>query len=47
MVVVFEKKRDGKLEEIGRTEVILNTLNPQWIEKVKIAYQFEIVQHLM
>lgn len=47
MVVVFEKKRDGKLEEIGRTEVILNNLNPQWIDKVKIAYQFEIVQNLM
>ncbi|KAF3454392.1 hypothetical protein FNV43_RR04839 [Rhamnella rubrinervis] len=47
MVVVFEKKRDGKLEEIGRTEVILNNLNPQWIDKVIVAYQFEIVQNLI
>lgn len=47
MVVVFEKKRDGKLDEIGRTEVIMNNLNPQWIDKVTIAYQFEIVQNLM
>ena len=47
MAVVFEKKSDGKLEELGRTEVILNTLNPVWINKITIAYQFEIVQPLM
>ncbi|KAM1749712.1 hypothetical protein ACFX12_010539 [Malus domestica] len=28
MVVVYLKKNDGKLEELGRTEVILNNLNP-------------------
>ncbi|KAF6176598.1 hypothetical protein GIB67_034460 [Kingdonia uniflora] len=47
MAVVYEKKRDGTLVELGRTEVILNTLNPVWIGKVSIAYQFEIVQHLV
>lgn len=47
MVVVYAKKSDGKLEELGRTEVILNSLNPVWIEKVSIAYQFEMVQPLM
>lgn len=47
MAVVYIKKKDGKLEEIGRTEVILNNLNPSWIEKIRIAYQFEIVQPLM
>ncbi|KAK4598092.1 hypothetical protein RGQ29_015549 [Quercus rubra] len=47
MAVVYAKKRDGKLEELGRTEVVLNSLNPAWIEKVTIAFQFEIVQPLV
>ncbi|XP_050115951.1 protein BONZAI 3-like isoform X2 [Malus sylvestris] len=47
MVVVYLKKNDGKLEELGRTEVILNNLNPVWIQKVSVAYQFEMVQNLI
>ncbi|KAL5835529.1 hypothetical protein ACOSQ3_015086 [Xanthoceras sorbifolium] len=47
MAVVYAKKRDGALEEIGRTEVIMNSLNPAWIVKVSITYQFEIVQPLV
>ncbi|GMN25202.1 hypothetical protein TIFTF001_000847 [Ficus carica] len=47
MAVLFAKGRDGKLEELGRTEVILNNLNPAWINKVTIAYQFETVQPLV
>ncbi|KAM3747712.1 hypothetical protein ACB098_05G055500 [Castanea mollissima] len=47
MAVVYAKKRDGKLEELGRTEVVLNSLNPAWIEKVTVAFQFEIVQPLV
>ncbi|XP_065852861.1 protein BONZAI 3 [Euphorbia lathyris] len=47
MAVVYIKKSDGKLEEVGRTEVILNNLNPSWIEKITIAYRFEIVQQLV
>ncbi|XP_030503781.2 protein BONZAI 3 isoform X1 [Cannabis sativa] len=47
MAVVFLKKSDGRLEEVGRTEVILNTLNPTWISKVTVTYQFEIVQPLI
>ncbi|XWS58510.1 hypothetical protein CRYUN_Cryun08bG0040300 [Craigia yunnanensis] len=47
MAVLYVKKRDGTLEELGRTEVILNSLNPAWIEKINVAYQFEIVQHLV
>ncbi|KAJ0013162.1 hypothetical protein Pint_19991 [Pistacia integerrima] len=47
MTVVYIKKRNGTLEEIGRTEVIMNNLNPSWIEKISIAYQFEIVQLLV
>ena len=47
MTVLYVKKRDGTLEELGRTEVILNSLNPAWIEKINVAYQFEIVQNLV
>ncbi|KAF5476480.1 hypothetical protein F2P56_003232 [Juglans regia] len=47
MVVVYTKGRDGTLEELGRTEVVLNSLNPTWITKHTISYQFEIVQILV
>ncbi|KAK6911478.1 C2 domain [Dillenia turbinata] len=47
MAVVYLKKNDGNLEELGRTEVIMNNLDPSWIKKVTVAYQFEIVQHLV
>ncbi|XWS57854.1 hypothetical protein CRYUN_Cryun09bG0209300 [Craigia yunnanensis] len=47
MTVLYVKKRDGTLEELGRTEVTLNSLNPAWIEKINVAYQFEIVQNLV
>ncbi|CAK8544715.1 unnamed protein product [Lathyrus sativus] len=47
MLVVYANKRDGKLEELGRTEVITNCLNPEWIEKINIAFHFEIVQPLV
>ncbi|XP_041019863.1 protein BONZAI 3 isoform X2 [Juglans microcarpa x Juglans regia] len=47
MAVVYAKKIDGKLDELGRTEVVLNSLNPTWIEKVTVAFQFEIMQPLV
>lgn len=47
MVVMYLRKKDGRLEEIGRTEVILNTLNPKWIEKITVSFQFEAVQTLV
>ncbi|KAF3323577.1 protein BONZAI 1-like protein [Carex littledalei] len=47
MAVVFLKKRDGTLEEIGRTEVILNSLSPSWVAKINVNYQFEVVQPLV
>jgi hypothetical protein len=47
MVVVYTKARDGVLEELGRTEVVLNSLNPTWITKHIITYHFEIVQTLV
>ncbi|KAG8085339.1 hypothetical protein GUJ93_ZPchr0010g10310 [Zizania palustris] len=46
MLVIYTKK-DRRLEEIGRTEVILNSLEPSWITKATINYQFEIVQPLV
>ena len=47
MVIVHSKKRDGTLEELGHTEVIMNNLDPTWIKKITVAYHFEIFQPLM
>ncbi|XP_078433387.1 protein BONZAI 1-like [Wolffia australiana] len=47
MAVIYTKRRDGSLEEISRTEVVLNSLNPTWILKPTITYQFEIMQPLV
>lgn len=33
-------------EEIGRTEVINDDLNPNFLEKVLLEYNFEKVQYL-
>lgn len=47
VAVIFTKGRDGSLHELGRTEVVLNSLNPQWITKHTITYYFEVVQTLV
>ncbi|KAI5329432.1 PREDICTED: BONZAI [Prunus dulcis] len=47
MVVIYTKGRDGGLSELGRTEVVLNSLNPKWITKHNITYHFEVVQTLV
>ncbi|KAL2532569.1 Protein BONZAI 3 [Abeliophyllum distichum] len=47
MAVLYAKKRDGSLEELGRTEVIMNNLDPAWIQKINVTYHFEIVQPLI
>ncbi|KAH9615771.1 hypothetical protein KSS87_012346, partial [Heliosperma pusillum] len=47
MAVLYMKGRDGKLEELGRTEVVLNSPNPKWINKVGVTYHFELVQTLV
>ncbi|KAG5514588.1 hypothetical protein RHGRI_035856 [Rhododendron griersonianum] len=47
MAVVYTKGRDGTLQEIGRTEVVLNSLNPKWITKHAVTYHFEVVQTLV
>ncbi|KAL9256922.1 BONZAI 1-like protein [Drosera capensis] len=47
MAVVYIKRGDGTLEELGRTEVVLNSLNPMWIVKVNVTYHFEVMQSLV
>ncbi|CAA2935223.1 protein BONZAI 1-like [Olea europaea var. sylvestris] len=47
MAVLYIKGRDGSLQELGRTEVVLNSLNPKWIRKYTLTYQFEMVQYLV
>ncbi|KAL0464035.1 UNVERIFIED_CONTAM: protein BONZAI 1 [Sesamum latifolium] len=47
MAVLYMKGSDGSLQEIGRTEVVLNSLNPKWIRKYTLTYQFEMVQTLV
>ncbi|KAJ0719925.1 hypothetical protein HanLR1_Chr08g0287221 [Helianthus annuus] len=44
------KKKIGyreELMEVGRIEVIMNSLNPMWIQKINLAFHFEIVQPLV
>ncbi|KAL0425201.1 UNVERIFIED_CONTAM: protein BONZAI 2 [Sesamum radiatum] len=47
MAVLYMKGSDGSLQELGRTEVVLNSLNPKWIRKYTLTYQFEMVQTLV
>ncbi|WRX24772.1 C2 domain - like 10 [Theobroma cacao] len=47
MAILYAKRKDGSLKELGRTEVILNNLNPAWVEKIHLTYQFETVQSLV
>ncbi|KAI5080565.1 hypothetical protein GOP47_0003748 [Adiantum capillus-veneris] len=47
MLVLFLKRKDGTFEEIGRTEVCLNSLSPKWITKLLVLYSFEDVQVLL
>ncbi|KAM6583971.1 hypothetical protein CsatB_010973 [Cannabis sativa] len=47
MVVIYTKGRDETLIELGRTEVILNSVDPTWITKHTLTYHFEVVQYLV
>ncbi|KAK3200451.1 hypothetical protein Dsin_023866 [Dipteronia sinensis] len=42
MAVVYVKKREGTLEEIEHTEVIMNSLNPAWIVKEGVLNHFKL-----
>lgn len=47
MMVLYAKGKNGALEELCRTEVVLNSLNPTWITKHALIYHFEVVQVLV
>ncbi|TKY60527.1 BONZAI 1 [Spatholobus suberectus] len=47
MMVLYTRGNNGALEELCRTEVILNSLNPKWITKDTLIYHFEVVQVLV
>ncbi|CAL0330064.1 unnamed protein product [Lupinus luteus] len=47
IMVLYAKGKTGVLEELGRTEVVLNSLSPAWITKHTIMYHFELVQVLV
>jgi hypothetical protein len=44
--VVFQYTHPNEYKEIGRTEVIMNNLNPQWARKIYLDYYFEERQRL-
>lgn len=46
-ILVVYTKVNGDLEEIGRTEVILNSMEPLWVTRTIINYRFAIVQLLV
>ncbi|KAF5403218.1 Copine Va [Paragonimus heterotremus] len=46
LVVVFEKSTDNTWKELGRTEVIQNTLNPDFAKMIMVEYHFEEQQRL-
>ncbi len=39
--VMYMKSQTGEWVEIGRTEVIMDNLNPEWHKKFVVAYSFE------
>lgn len=43
-VVSMKEPWQDQYYEIGRTETINDTLNPQWVKKVMIDYNFESIQ---
>ncbi len=45
VVVLYEKKGDA-WSEVGRTEMIKDTLNPQFVRSFKLGFRFEEVQFL-
>ncbi|KVH92235.1 C2 calcium-dependent membrane targeting [Cynara cardunculus var. scolymus] len=45
MAVVYAQKKDGTLEQLGRTEVIMNNLNPTWIQKIDVVYDVDTKYH--
>ena len=46
MVVVFENMDDYGWKEVGRTEMIKNSLNPEFTKLIKMEYHFETNQKI-
>lgn len=45
-VISMKRPWQDKYKQVGRTEIIENTHNPQWIKKIVIDYNFETIQHI-
>lgn len=45
-VVSMKRAWQKNYKEIGRTETIQNTQSPQWLKKITVDYNFEIVQQI-
>ena len=44
MAVVFSKDAQGQWREVGRTETIMDTLNPKFAKSFQVQYFFERTQ---
>lgn len=45
-VVSMKRAWQKNFKEIARTEVIENSLNPKWIRKIAVDFNFEIIQNI-
>lgn len=45
-IVSIRQPWNNTFHEIGRTECIYNTLNPEWERKITVDYNFEATQHI-
>lgn len=45
-IVSMKRPWQDKYMEVARTELIENTLDPQWVKKIILAYNFETIQNI-
>lgn len=45
-IVSMKRPWQDKYQEVARTEMIENTLDPQWVKKIILAYTFENIQNI-
>jgi len=43
-IVLYHKQPDGRLREVGRTEIVMNNLNPEFQKTLTVEYIFETKQ---
>ena len=46
MVVVYENRDDAGWKEVDRTEMVKNSLNPEFAKNIKMEYHFEMRQKI-